>query len=111
MGSDSFFQHVAFEVGEGNQIRFWYDLWSGDLPLKDLHPDLFECSKEDKEALVFNMLQFQIKVRCWNLQIHKDFHDWVLKAAYFVFDHNYYQMPRGEGVGKDDIVIKWEWQF
>ena len=111
MGSDSFFQHVAFEVGEGNQIRFWYDLWSGDLPLKDLHPDLFECSKEDKEALVFNMLQFQIKVRCWNLQIHKDFHDWELKAAYFVFDHNYYQMPRGEGVGKDDIVIKWEWQF
>ena len=35
---DSFFQHVAFKVGEGNQIRFWYDLSSGHLPLKYLQP-------------------------------------------------------------------------
>ena len=100
MGSYSFFQHVAFEVGEGNQIRFWYDLWSGDLPLEDLYLDPFESLEEDKEALVSNMLQFQIEARCWNLQIHKDFHDWELKAAYSVFDHNYYQMPKGEGVGR-----------
>lgn len=67
MSSDSFFQHVAFEVGEGNHIRLCYDLWIDDLPLKDLYPNLFECSEEDKEALVSNMLQFQIEVRCWNL--------------------------------------------
>ena len=33
-------------VCEGNHIRFWYDPWSDQLPLKDLYPDLFDCHFE-----------------------------------------------------------------
>lgn len=48
---------VAFKVGEGNQKRFWHDLWAGNLPLKLLYPDLFECSvdKEDIYSSTVNM--------------------------------------------------------
>ena len=30
--------------GKGHCIRFWYDPWSGPIPLKDLYPDLFACA-------------------------------------------------------------------
>lgn len=48
---------MAFKVGEGNQIRFWHDLWAGNLPLKLLYPDLFEClvDKEDIYSSTINM--------------------------------------------------------
>ena len=40
-GAESFFGHMLYVVGEGLHIRFWYDLWCGYIPLKDLYPDLF----------------------------------------------------------------------
>ena len=83
---DSFFPHVVFEVGEGNHIRFWHDSWSGRLPLNDLYPDLFECSV-DKEALIYDMLVSSShgRVRSWNLQFRRAFHDWELEVEYSFF--------------------------
>ena len=40
-GAESFFGHVLHVVGEGLRIRFWFDLWCGHIPLKDLYPNLF----------------------------------------------------------------------
>ena len=45
------YSNDAYEVGEGNRIWFWYDPWSGHLPLRELYPDLFTCSIS-KEAMV-----------------------------------------------------------
>ena len=75
-GGIVFSWHMAFKAGEGNQIIFWYDLWSGHLFQKDLYPDLFECAV-DKEALVADVLDSLLnkEVRSWNLQFHSDFHD------------------------------------
>lgn len=75
-GGIVFWGHMAFKEGEGNQIIFWYDLWSGHLFQKDLYPDLFECAV-DKEALVADVLDSLLnkEVRSWNLQFHSDFHD------------------------------------
>jgi hypothetical protein len=33
--------HTRFEVGEGFNVRFWHDLWCGDMTLKDAFPVLF----------------------------------------------------------------------
>ena len=75
-GGIVFWGHMAFKEGEGNQIIFWYDLWSGHLFQKDLYSDLFECAV-DKEALVADVLDSLLnkEVRSWNLQFHSDFHD------------------------------------
>lgn len=91
-------KHVAFEIGEGNRVRLWYDLRSGHLPLKDLYPSLFECSA-DREVLVSDVLDPQMygMVRRWNLCFHRDFHDWEMEAVYSILDHIYSQMPRGRG--------------
>lgn len=74
--------HVAFEIGEGNRVRLWYDPRSGHLPLKDLYPSLFECSA-DREVLVSDVLDPQMygMVRSWNLCFHRDFHDWEMRQC------------------------------
>ena len=68
MGRGWFLAHVVYEVGEGTCIRFWYDPWSGRLPLKDLYPDLFECAA-DKEDLIFDVLVYPS--RSWNLWLNR----------------------------------------
>ena len=46
------FYNVA---GEGFRIRFWYDLWCGQIPLKDLYPDIFSRAM-GKEASIFELI-------------------------------------------------------
>lgn len=46
---EKFFGQVAYAVGEGHCIRFWYYSWSGNPPLKDMFPNLFARSRS-KEA-------------------------------------------------------------
>ena len=38
---DEFLGLGSFSVGEGTQVRFWEDTWSGNQPLKRLYPSLF----------------------------------------------------------------------
>ena len=90
---------MAFKEGEGNQIIFWYDLWSGHLFQKDLYPDLFECAV-DKETLVADVLDSLLnkEVRSWNLQFHRAFPDWELEVMYSFYNHIYSKLTRGEEV-------------
>jgi hypothetical protein len=36
-----FCSHTRFEVGDGFNIRFWHELWCGDIVLKEAFPILF----------------------------------------------------------------------
>jgi hypothetical protein len=36
-----FFDRGSFEVGNGEQTRFWEDKWLGDKPLAQQYPSLF----------------------------------------------------------------------
>ena len=54
-GVKSFFRQVEYVVGEGHRIHFWYDPWSGPIPLKDLYLDLFACAVS-KEAWIFDLV-------------------------------------------------------
>jgi hypothetical protein len=33
-----FSRFISFGVGDGSHIRFWYDSWCGDQPLKEAFP-------------------------------------------------------------------------
>jgi hypothetical protein len=39
-GWSLFCRHVRFELGDGSRIRFWFDVWCGELPLKEAFPVL-----------------------------------------------------------------------
>ena len=82
-GALNFFVHVVYVVGEGRRIRFWYNLWSSPISLKDLYMDLFACAVAQEALssdLVFTALDGG--VRSWNLLFHRDFNDWELERFY-----------------------------
>jgi hypothetical protein len=43
--------HTIFEVRNGSKVRFWHDLWCGDMTPKDVFPILFDIAHA-KDALV-----------------------------------------------------------
>ncbi|GJU06708.1 RNA-directed DNA polymerase, eukaryota [Tanacetum coccineum] len=46
-----FWSHCKKRIGNGNDTRFWFDCWIGDIPLRDKFPRLFALEL-DKEASV-----------------------------------------------------------
>ena len=87
-----------FNVGEGNNIQFWHVRWAGDLPLKLLFPNLFECSAE-KDVFISDVLDSQPdgEARNWNLRFHWAFHDWEMDVVFSFFDFIYSWVPGGRG--------------
>jgi hypothetical protein len=42
------FQGLKYILGDGKKIRFWFDVWLGECPLKIRFNNLFEISREQK---------------------------------------------------------------
>jgi hypothetical protein len=38
------FSHTRFELGDGLKIRFWNDVWCGEMTLKEAFPDLYNIA-------------------------------------------------------------------
>ena len=53
----TFSKYLQFYVGDGIWVKFWYDVWCGECPLKESFPDLFSISsvKDSLIAEVFNL--------------------------------------------------------
>ena len=98
-GAESFFGHVLYVVGEGLCILFWYDLWCGHIPLKDLYPDLFSCALS-KDAWISELIIVTSNggSRSWNIQFHWAPDDWEVERVNAFYEHIYSKMPRGVGV-------------
>ena len=73
----SFSHHISFQVGDGCHIRFWYDLWCGDQPLRDRFPVLF-CLSRKSEAMVADHLQFHGSNHIWDVEFSRAVQDWEL---------------------------------
>jgi hypothetical protein len=58
-GWRKFCSHTRFEVGDVSNVRFWHDLWCGDIALKDAFPVLFgiACSKDASIVAHVNFLE------------------------------------------------------
>ena len=45
---DSFAQSIRYQVGNGENVSFWHDVWVGNNPLVIQFPDLYKCAKNRK---------------------------------------------------------------
>jgi hypothetical protein len=54
-GWSLFRSHTRLILGNGSRIRFWDDVWCGEMPLKEAFPVLYDIAR-DKDANVANHL-------------------------------------------------------
>jgi len=73
---DTFMSFGTFKVLDGSQIRFWFDTWLGNKPLKDKFPALFNIArrKQDSVATVLATVPLNISFRR-NL-VDRNLRDW-----------------------------------
>jgi hypothetical protein len=84
-GWAKFERFIYFKVGNGARIRFWYDTWCGDYPLKDIFPNLY-CIARDKEAFVAAHLQLRNNSIHWEVNFTRAAQDWELESISTFFD-------------------------
>ena len=65
-GGNSFSRFLKFDIGDGTQVKFWYDLWCGDYPLKVEFPEFFGIAR-NKNALIADLLWLPDGVIYWDL--------------------------------------------
>ena len=61
---ENFSRFIKFEVSNGTKVKFWYDIWCGDLPLKEAFLELFHLAR-NREALVSDHMQFRNDTFHW----------------------------------------------
>lgn len=67
-GWDGFAHHVRYGVGDGSKVLFWHDVRYGEIPLKNLFPELFTivCGKD---SWVEENMQTQNGNILWNIYL------------------------------------------
>lgn len=61
-----FYPHTYFSIDNERNIRFWKDLWWGDITLERAYPHLFRIAS-NKNAMVTDILSFNVNGLPWNL--------------------------------------------
>jgi hypothetical protein len=77
-GWDVFSQHISYTVGDGSRLRFWHDVWCGDLPLRSQFPSLFQLARAP-EATVADLCHFQGMNCVWDIAFIRSVQDWELE--------------------------------
>ena len=96
-GWDSFCSLVAFKVGDGANIKFWFDTWCGRTPLEDVFPELFGIAN-NKESSVAKLLSSLGNGFNWNVNFVRRVQDWELESVVTFVDLIYSGLARGNGV-------------
>ena len=97
-GWSDFAQYIEFEVGIGDHIHFWDDIWCGNCPLKDVFPDLCLISSNRKANIVsFLTHQASGATLEWNVTFTQNFNDWKVErvASFIEFLHSHAHFKEG----------------
>jgi hypothetical protein len=87
LGWADFMERIKFFVGKGDRIKFWFDKWCGDSPLKDLFPSLFLCSSDRHTSVTSVLSRADLDASSfWNVSFVRDFNDWELPEVLSFFE-------------------------
>jgi hypothetical protein len=76
--------HTRLMLGNGSRIRFWDDVWCGEVPLKEAFPVLYDIAC-DKDAHVADHLVVVSRSYQWDVSFFRTAHDWEVNvlASFF----------------------------
>ncbi|KAL4183344.1 hypothetical protein AMTRI_Chr11g154720 [Amborella trichopoda] len=63
--ASALYQFIRFHPREGSRVRFWFDLWLGPSPLKEVYPTLYSL-EQNKESSVAEEMVLTGGQRVWN---------------------------------------------
>jgi hypothetical protein len=66
-------------VGDGSKVRFWHDLWCGDMTLEEAFPVLFGIACVE-DAFVATHVEFFGGASKWNMSFTRTALDWEVEA-------------------------------
>jgi hypothetical protein len=76
--------HTKLILGNGSRIRFWDDVWCGEVPLKEAFTVLYDIAR-DKDAHVADHLVLVSGSYQWDVSFFRAAHDWEVDvlASFF----------------------------
>jgi hypothetical protein len=79
-----FSSHTRLVLGDGSRIRFWDDVWCGEMPLKEAFSSLYDIAC-DKNSLVAVHLILENGSFQWDVRFIRAAHDWEVDvlASFF----------------------------
>ena len=73
-------QNAVFSLGDGRRLRFWKDIWCGEVILSNAFPNPFNMVAH-KEVLVVDVWDFSRAEGGWSLVFVRDFNDWEMEEV------------------------------
>jgi len=95
----SLFCSTRFILGHRSRIRFWHDVWCGEMILKKAFPVLYGIAR-DKDALVAAHLVLESGSLQWDVNFMRAAHEWEVEVLASFFTLLYSIRVRSEGDDK-----------
>jgi hypothetical protein len=72
-----FYSHTKFELKDGSKIRFYDDVWCGEMTtLNEAFPNLYSIACV-KDASIADHLDFSSGSLQWNVSFIRAAHNWI----------------------------------
>ena len=101
-GSTWCWENMGFKVGKGNRIRFWTDLWCGNMVLSQGFPNLFSMAAH-RNVTVEECWDQNTGHGGWNLGLLRDLNDWEVGLV-----GNLLAVLRDYSVNVEDDSVCWK---
>jgi hypothetical protein len=92
-----FSSHTRFDPGDGSKIRFWDDVWCGEVILKEAFLGLYNIASAKDASIVDNM-DFTGGTLQWNVSCFQLVYDWELEvlASFYTLLYSHRMSREGE---------------
>ena len=98
-GWAKFSTFIKFEVGDGTRVKFWLDVWCGDMSLKESFPKLYHIAS-NRGTFVADHMRQRNNSTFWDMNFIWAVQDWELESLSIFLDTLYSGKAAGVGVDK-----------